>query len=115
VTLDLGLLSDLAPAERREVVASMHRHTYDAGDVVFHEGDAADTVHFVVEGRVVARRSSEQGDRLAYAVMGPGQAFGELAMIVRAGRRTATIEAVERTVTLALSFADFERLCARHP
>jgi len=115
VTLDLGLLSDLAPAERREVVATMHRHTYDAGEVVFHEGDAADTVHFVVEGRVVARRSSEQGDRLAYAVMGPGQAFGELAMIVRAGRRTATIEAVERTVTLALSFADFERLCDRHP
>jgi CRP-like cAMP-binding protein len=115
VTLELGLLSDLAPSERREVVATMHRHTYDAGEVVFHEGDTADSVHFVVEGRVVARRSSEQGDRLAYAVMGPGQAFGELAMIVRAGRRTATIEAVEPTVTLALSFADFERLCARHP
>ena len=83
--------------------------------MVFHEGDAADTVHFVIEGRVVARRSSEHGDRLAYAVMGPGQAFGELAMIVRGGRRTATIETVEPTVTLALRFADFERLCARHP
>ncbi len=93
----------------------MHRHTYRAGEVVFHEGDAADTVHFVVEGRVVARRASESGDRLAYAVMGPGQAFGELAMIVRDGRRTATIEAVEPTVTLALGFADFERLCVRHP
>jgi CRP-like cAMP-binding protein len=115
VNVDLGLLSDLAPEERREVVASMHRHTYAAGDVVFHEGDAADSVHFVVEGRVVAQRSSEHGDRLAYSVMGPGQAFGELAMIVRGGRRTATIEAVEPTVTLALRYADFERLCARHP
>ena len=115
VTLDLGLLSDLEPSERREVVATMHRHTYDAGQVVFNEGDAADTVHFVVEGRVVARRSSEHGERLAYAVMGPGQAFGELAMIVRGGRRTATIEAVEPTVTLTLGFADFQRLCARHP
>ncbi|KRF40189.1 hypothetical protein ASG96_04570 [Terrabacter sp. Soil810] len=113
--LELGLLSDLAPSERREVVATMHRHTYATGEVVFHEGDTADSVHFVVEGRVVARRSSEQGDRLAYSVMGPGQAFGELAMIVRAGRRTATIEAVEPTVTLALAFADFERLCAKHP
>ena len=94
---------------------TMRRHSYAAGEVVFHEGDAADTVHFVIEGRVVARRSSEHGDRLAYAVMGPGQAFGELAMIVRGGRRTATIETVEPTVTLALRFADFERLCARHP
>ena len=115
MNVDLGLLSDLAPEERRHVVASMHRHTYAAGDVVFHEGDAADSVHFVVEGRVVAQRSSEHGDRLAYSVMGPGQAFGELAMIVRGGRRTATIEAVEPTVTLALRYADFERLCARHP
>ena len=93
----------------------MRRHSYGAGEVVFHEGDAADSVHFVLEGRVVARRSSEHGDRLAYAVMGPGQAFGELAMIVRGGRRTATIETVEPTVTLALRFADFERLCVRHP
>jgi CRP/FNR family cyclic AMP-dependent transcriptional regulator len=115
VNVDLGLLSELAPDERREVVATMRRHSYAAGEVVFHEGDAADSVHFVVEGRVVARRSSEHGDRLAYAVMGPGQAFGELAMIVRGGRRTATIETVEATVTLSLRFADFERLCARHP
>jgi CRP/FNR family transcriptional regulator, cyclic AMP receptor protein len=115
VTLALGLLSDLAPSERREVVATMHRHTFEAGEVVFHEGDAADSVHFVVEGRVIARRASEQGDRLAYAVMGPGQAFGELAMIVRGGRRTATVETVEPTVTLSLAFADFERLCVRHP
>ena len=115
VTLEVGLLSDLEPQERREVLARMHRHTYRAGEVVFHEGDAADVVHFLVEGRVVARRASEGGDVLAYAVMGPGQAFGELAMIRRDGRRTATIEAVEPTVTLALGFADFERLCASHP
>lgn len=36
-------------------------------------------------------------------------------MIVRGGRRTVTIEAVEPTVTLTLGFADFGRLCARHP
>jgi CRP-like cAMP-binding protein len=47
--------------------------------------------------------------------MGPGQAFGELAMIARDGRRSATIEAVERTVTLSLGFAEFDRLCATHP
>ncbi len=115
MNVSVGLLSDLAADERREVLASMHRHAYSAGEVVFHEGDPADSVHFVIEGRVVAQRSSEHGDRLAYAVMGPGQAFGELAMIVRGGRRTATIEAVEPTVTLALRFADFERLCARRP
>lgn len=93
----------------------MHRGLYAAGEVVFHEGDLADTVHFVVEGRVVARRSSESGDRLAYAVIGPGETFGELAMLAPDRRRTTTIQAFEPTVTMSLSYRDFARLCSDHP
>ncbi|WP_323101993.1 Crp/Fnr family transcriptional regulator [Intrasporangium sp. YIM S08009] len=110
-----GLLADLGPEERRAVLARMHRRTFAAGEIVCHEGDLAETVHFVVEGRVVAWRASDSGDVHAYAVMGPGQTFGELAMIRRDGRRTATVEAIEPTVTMTLSFVEFERLCAAHP
>ena len=110
-----GLLADLGPTERRAVLARMHRRAFAAGEIVCHEGDLADTVHFVVEGRVVAWRASESGDVHAYAVMGPGQTFGELAMIRRDGRRTATVEAIEPTVTMTLSYVEFERLCAEHP
>ena len=115
MTPDIGLLSDLTPAQRREVLARMHRHAYSAGDLVCREGDPADTLPFVLEGRVVARRASEAGDVHAYAVMGPGQAFGELAMIRPERRRTATIEAVEPTVTVSLGYSDFEQLCVTHP
>jgi CRP-like cAMP-binding protein len=115
MTPDLGLLSELRPAEQRAVLSRMHRHTYRAGEIICHEGDPADTMHFVIEGRVVARRASETGDVHAYSIMGPGQAFGELAMIRRGRRRTVTIEAVERTVTMTLAYGDFERLCATHP
>jgi CRP-like cAMP-binding protein len=115
VTVEVGLLSELSPQDRREVLARMRRHRYRTGEVVCHEGDSADSVHFVVEGRVVAQRASEAGDVHAYAVLGPGQAFGELGMIRRDGRRTATIEAIEPTVTMTLGYADFERLCATHP
>jgi len=110
-----GLLADLGPEERRAVLARMHRRTFAAGEIVCHEGDLADTVHFVVEGRVVAWRTSDSGDVHAYAVMGPGQTFGELAMIRRDGRRTATVEAIEHTVTMTLSYVEFERLCGEHP
>ena len=115
MTIHLGLLSDLEPEERRRVLTRMHRRTYDAGEVVFHEGDPADALHFLVEGRVVAKRFSAEGDSLAYSVLGPGQAFGELAMLARDGRRTATIQAIEPTTTLVLTFSDFERLCVEQP
>ena len=115
MTVDVGLLSDLAPEERRRVLSRMHRRTYAAGEVLFHEGDLADTLHFLVEGRAVAKRFSADGDPLTYTVIGPGQAFGELAMLARDGRRTATIQAIEPTTTLVLTFGDFERLCAEQP
>lgn len=115
VTVDFGLLGGLEPDDRRRVISRMHRARYEAGEVVFHEGDPADTVHFVVEGRVVARRASESGDRLAYAVIGPGEAFGELAMLAPDRRRTTTIQAFEPTVTMSLSYGEFARLRSDSP
>jgi CRP-like cAMP-binding protein len=115
VTVDFALFGQLDADHRRRMLARMHRSRFAAGEVVFHEGDPADTVHFVVEGRVVARRSSESGDRLAYAVIGPGEAFGELAMLAPDRRRTTTIQAFEPTVTMSLSYGDFTRLRMDHP
>ena len=111
----IGLLADLPPPQRQAVLERMTRHTYEAGEVICTEGDVADALHFVVEGRIVARRASRDGDVHAYAVMGPGQTFGEIAMIRREHRRTATVEALEPAVTLSLGFRDFELLCAAHP
>jgi CRP-like cAMP-binding protein len=91
------------------------RHRYAKGETVFHEGDLADTVHFLQEGRVVSRRTTPRGDVAAFAVLGPGEAFGEMAMLADDHRRTSTITAVEPVVTLSLRFDEFRRLCDAHP
>ncbi|WP_404388732.1 Crp/Fnr family transcriptional regulator [Humibacillus xanthopallidus] len=115
MTLHLGLLAELDAEDQRRLVARMRRRSFEAGDIVFHEGDPADSVHFLTEGRVVAKRSSVSGDRVAYTVSGPGEAFGELGMLSADRRRTATVQAVARTVTLSLSYAEFDALRSRHP
>ena len=79
----------------------MRRRTFEAGEIVFHEGDPADSVHFVVEGRVVPRRSSVSATGWP-TPSGPGQAFGELGMLARGRRRSATVQAIAPTVTLSL-------------
>ncbi len=113
--MEWRLLSGLTEQERRLVVAGTQRHRYRTREVVFHEGDLAETVHFVAEGRVVARRTTTMGETATFAVMGPGEAFGEMAMLSRAARRTSTVAALEPTVTLSLRYADFERLRHTHP
>jgi CRP/FNR family transcriptional regulator, cyclic AMP receptor protein len=112
--MDRGLLDALADADRRAVIASATRRRFVRGEVVFHEADPADTVHFVAEGRLAARRSTVAGDVVTFAVLGPGDTFGELAMLSPHARRTSTVVALEPAVTLSLGFAEFERLRSGH-
>ena len=111
----LPVLQGLGTEDRRRVLEHLRRRTYRSGEVVFHEGDPADSIHFGVEGRVVARRDSVDGTRLAYVLLGPGEAFGEVGLLTAHRRRSTTIEAVEPTVTMSLSSADFDRLRSAHP
>src|SRR5690349_9502331 len=86
--MEWRLLASLTPAEQRLVLARTHRHRYAKGETLFHEGDLAETIHLIQEGRVVARRSTPQGDVVTYSVMGPGEAFGEMAMLADDHRRS---------------------------
>lgn len=113
--MDWGLLAGLPETERREVLGSTRRRRFARGEVVFHEDDPADTLHFVSEGRLAARRSTASGDTVTFAVLGPGDAFGELAMLSPGVRRTSTVVALEPAVTLSLGFGEFERLRSSHP
>jgi CRP-like cAMP-binding protein len=113
--MEWRLLSGLSEQERRAVIAGTQRHRYRAGEVVFHEGDLADTLHFVAEGRVAARRTTATGESATFAVMGRGEAFGEMAMLTPGGRRTSSVVALEPAVTLSLRFVEFDRLRHAHP
>lgn len=110
-----GVLDGLDEPDRRTVLASTRRRRFARGEVVFHEGDPADAVHFVAEGRLAVRRATVDGARITFAVLGPGDAFGEMAMLAPQPRRSSTVVALEPAVTLSLGFADFERLRASHP
>ena len=113
--MEWRLLASLTPSDQRLVLARTHRHRYAKGETLFHEGDLAETVHLVQEGRVVARRTTPAGDVVTYAVIGPGEAFGEMAMLAEDHRRTSTIVAIEPVVTLTLRFDEFRRLCDDYP
>src|SRR5262250_51628 len=54
--------------------------TYHAGEIVFHEGDPGRALFVVLEGAVEIIQISAQGEYLL-RTLGPGDAFGELALI----------------------------------
>jgi CRP-like cAMP-binding protein len=113
--MDWALLAGLPEADRRVVLASTHRRRFARGEVVFHEADLADTVLVVAEGRLAVRRSTSAGDTVTFAILGPGDTFGEMALLGEQPRRTSTVVALEPAVTLGLAFAEVERLRSAHP
>lgn len=63
----------------------------------------------------MARCTTPRGDSVAFRVLGPGRVLGEVAALTADRRRTATVVALEPTITLSLTFTDFDALCRDHP
>ena len=87
---------------------------FEAGEVVFREGDESNTCYIVRSGRARAIREHTDGRSITLANFGPGDIFGELAMFDNE-RRSATIEAVETTEAIAILGGDMRRLLRQHP
>lgn len=72
---------------------------YKKGNTIIHKGDDADHLYFVMDGYVDIYVEDEAGRALLHR-LGPGEFFGELALLTD-GPRTASVSAV-RDVTCAL-------------
>jgi CRP-like cAMP-binding protein len=110
-----ALLDGVAPEDAQELLDRARRRTFAAGEVVFHAGDPADTLHLVRSGRFAVRIATEFGDVATLNVVGPGDAFGELALLSPEEPRSATVAALEAAETLSIHKLDFDRLRARRP
>lgn len=109
------LLSGLTDDERRLVIAKMTRRAFGKGDTLFFEGDRGDSLHIIQKGRVAIRTSTPNGDVVTLTVMGPGECFGEQALLSPDSRRTASVVALDQVETRMLQGRDFEDLRQRHP
>jgi len=114
-SVDWPLLVDLPPEDVRQLLAIARRRTFARGEVVFHREDPADSLHLVVRGRFGARVLTPLGDGVLIDVLGPGQSFGELALLGLDARRSATVEALEDGETRSIFRDDFSQLQREHP
>ena len=112
--VDWALLDVLSAEQRRALLSLTRRRRFKRGEVVFHEGDPGDALHLVDKGHVAVKRSTPLGDVATLLVLGPGDVFGELA-IVAPGPRNATVVALDPVETLALHGDVFDDLRLTHP
>jgi CRP-like cAMP-binding protein len=109
------MLRGLAAEDRQRLLVAGRRRRFARREVVFHEGDPAETLHLVERGHVAVRTTTPQGDVATFSVVGPGGTFGELALLDDRSMRSATVVALERTETWAIGRGAFDALRAEHP
>jgi CRP-like cAMP-binding protein len=108
-----SFLTVLTDAEMRELLKQAHIQRLSAGDVVFRKDDPGDGLYGVLEGRVVVTVESAEGKELILNMFGPGEFFGEIALLDGKGR-TATAVARDDSRLVFLSRAAFLPFLGQH-
>jgi len=110
---DLAERTRLSPAERDRLVAMAPARRFADGQFVQQQGDPGDAFWAVVEGHVLVGRYAEDGGFTAFAVLGPGDLFGELAFFTGVPRQAdalasgpARLVAIDRPLLRRLMAAD---------
>ncbi len=105
-----SLFQRIPPANIQAIFLRMQRQSYRAGEMIIKQGDEGDYFYSVVSGKVAVTRETplnNQGIRLAE--LGPGDSFGEEALISEA-KRNATVRMTTDGVLVRLAKQDFRDL-----
>jgi CRP/FNR family cyclic AMP-dependent transcriptional regulator len=87
---------------------------YKKNQTVFTQGDAADSVFYVQEGKVKVTVVSDQGKEAVVAIHGKGDFFGE-GCLTGQPRRLATVAAIADSVVMRLDKASIIRVLHQEP
>ncbi|MBS1887159.1 MAG: Crp/Fnr family transcriptional regulator [Actinobacteria bacterium] len=108
------LFADLEEGELERFSHVAVSRSFPAGTRVFHEGDSSDACYIVSDGSFRVTREHSDGRAITLATLGPGEIFGELAML-DGDRRSASAESITDGTLLALPANDVRGLLARNP
>jgi CRP-like cAMP-binding protein len=106
------LFSQLEPGVLQEVIAAMKFVVVEPGATIIRERDLGDAMFVVFTGRVEVSREDEAGHEQRVATLGPGDVFGEIALL-NTVPRTSTVRSSDRSGLLMLGKEDFEKLLLR--
>lgn len=110
----VDLFASATPDERAQIESYTSRRRYPRNTVIVAEGDSNQSLYVIVSGKVKVTLTDADGREIILRFQGPGEYFGELALLDDAPR-SATVIGIEPTELLVLPKAGFERCLIEHP
>lgn len=104
------IFAGFGPEQVHELARTATRMHEPEGMTFSKEGERGDELVVLLEGNVEVRR-----DGVVLATLGPGDHFGEMALLDDTARRSATVVAVTPVVVAYVSRHHFDTLLADNP
>lgn len=109
-----ALLAGLSDQDLADLATICHDKDLAEGMTIFIENMQGESLYLIREGAVRITRLLAEGDEETLVILGPEEAFGEMAVLENAPR-AATAKVVEKARLIAIRRADFDKLCHENP
>ncbi len=110
-----ALFRGLPHQELEPLAPALKVRTFARGSTIFHEGDPGNVLYILQSGQVKISRMGRGGDEAVFAILLPGDIFGELALFDEDAARTADAQAMELTECLTLGREPLLTFLEKHP
>lgn len=111
--LDLLLPFDIVQL-KTDKTPGFGREHFEAKEIIFRQGDRGDRLYIIVDGEVEVVKEAEGGAEEVLARLGPGECFGEMALVSE-GARMATARSATPVNLLTVDRTGFHALFSHHP
>jgi len=111
---NIPLLRELSRIDRASLVPRFDREERSLGEKIVIQGERGDSLYIILAGIVLVSRTDEADNQHEVARLGPGDCFGEMALLAGIPR-TANVTAVTGLSLLRLSRNEFEKLFKSNP
>ncbi len=96
------LFGGLPAADLEQLLPGIKSRRFATQSYIFREGDSARQLHLIVSGAVKICRMADSGSEVAFAILGPGDVFGEIGVLEEDGTRSADAQALATTECLVI-------------
>ncbi|MCP5264479.1 MAG: Crp/Fnr family transcriptional regulator [Burkholderiaceae bacterium] len=107
------LFSSLSEAQLDQLAAGSVRRNFPKGRTIVAEGEPSASLYILLSGRAKVQRSDAEGKEVILAMLGPGEAFGEMSLIDDAPR-SASVITVESCDFMAINKDSFKSMLAQN-
>jgi CRP/FNR family cyclic AMP-dependent transcriptional regulator len=111
---NIPLFAGLDEKELSLLEQHANTRTFPKNAILITEGDDTDSLYIIESGKVRIFMSNPDGKEIILNEQGPGEHFGELALIDDAPR-SASVMALEKTRVSIISRQDFRQVLGKHP